>query len=285
MPQSRSRSATVFKLWPASIAALMSAQARRIWPALVTGFSDRRSRIGDRFIRENIAFRRLGLAEAARATIDNRVPHLGNRCPLRRNVWRQKASVSDNSQQGAAGDRRFRATQRRRRNIKGLHCVWAAAGEAYPSMAVTSGALLELSPAMRLQCAVSDRHECRLSTPNLVKGMKNTVVRLSEGLRDRVEKAARKSGFHQRLHPGCSRRAGVRPRGDAYGRRATSRRKPRSDRRATAPTRNSPAGPVCTDRRLREAVPHLRSRAAQGRFRTRKGEGQGQVRKATTRRC
>ena len=30
---------------------------------------------------------------------------------------------------------------------------------------------------------------------NLVRGMKNTVVRLSKSLRDRVEKAARKNGY------------------------------------------------------------------------------------------
>jgi len=48
---------------------------------------------------------------------------------------------------------------------------------------------------MRLQCAVLARHECPLSAPKLVKGMKNTVVRLSESLRSRVEKAARKTGY------------------------------------------------------------------------------------------
>ena len=62
-------------------------------------------------------------------------------------------------------------------------------------MALTSSALLELGHAMRLQCAVLARHGRCLSPPNLVRGMRNTVVRLSESLRDRVEKAARKSGY------------------------------------------------------------------------------------------
>ncbi len=48
---------------------------------------------------------------------------------------------------------------------------------------------------MRLQCAALARHEYHLPAPKLVKSMKNTVVRLSESLRSRVEKAARKSGY------------------------------------------------------------------------------------------
>ena len=89
----------VFRLWPAASAALMSAQAQRTWPALVAGFSVRRSRIGERSIRESIAFRGLGVAEGARATIDNEIPHPGNRYPAACNVRQQRATVHNDSQQ------------------------------------------------------------------------------------------------------------------------------------------------------------------------------------------
>jgi Arc/MetJ-type ribon-helix-helix transcriptional regulator len=39
------------------------------------------------------------------------------------------------------------------------------------------------------------RHDRRLLVPKQLKGMKNTVVRLSESLRSKVEEAARRSGY------------------------------------------------------------------------------------------